>query len=72
MRVYTDEAYGLGSKLDLDILLPGGGAVRCWAEVVWVLEPPGGQPAKFDLGLKFTDMEPADIQRLSAVLARTD
>jgi hypothetical protein len=68
MRVFSD----LGSRLDLDVvLLPDGSWIRCWAEVVWTLELNGGAQAKFDLGLKFTDMAPSDIQRLAAELERT-
>jgi hypothetical protein len=68
MRVFSDERFAEGNKLDLDVLLPHGGSVRCWAEVVWLIELDAGGPAKFDIGLKFTDMAPADVQRLAAVL----
>lgn len=70
MRVFSDERFGVGKKLDLDVLLPNGGSVRCWAEVVWLLELDGAAPARFDIGLKFTDMDPTDVQRLAAVLVR--
>jgi hypothetical protein len=68
MRVYSDEVFIVGSRFDLDVLLPGDDPVRCWAEVVWVgeLDPQG--PAKFDIGLKFIDMAEDDVQRLAAVL----
>ena len=69
-RVFSDEHYRLGTRLDLDVMLPDGALVRCWAEVVWLVALDGGSPAKFDVGLKFTDMAPADIQRLAAVLVR--
>jgi hypothetical protein len=67
-RVFSDETFPVGSRLDLDVLLPDETSVRCWAEVVWLLELDGGAPAKFDVGLKFTDMAPNDVQRLAAVL----
>jgi len=70
MRVLSDDSYTVGTRLDLDVLLPSGGSVRCRAEVVWLLELEAGAPAKFDVGLKFTDMVPSDIQRLAAVLVR--
>ena len=70
MRVFTDEHFPIGRRLDLDVLLPDGTTVRCWAEVVWVVALDGGSPARFDAGLKFTDMAPPDIQRLAGVLAR--
>jgi c-di-GMP-binding flagellar brake protein YcgR len=68
MRVFSDETFGLGNKLELDVLLPDESVVRCWAEVVWLDELPAGAEAKFDVGLKFTDMAPADIERLATVL----
>lgn len=71
MRVYTDEDYALGSRLDLDVQMPDESWVRCWATVVWRAELGAGSPARFDVGLRFTDMEPADVQRLAAVLVRT-
>jgi hypothetical protein len=70
-RVFSDDEYGLGTRLDLDVLMPDGSSVRCWAEVVWLTDlGPSGQ-ARFDIGLKFTDMAPADVQRLSTVLVRS-
>ena len=68
MRVFTDDDLPVGSRLDLDVLLPDGCAVRCWARVVWLkaLAPQNG--AKYDVGLKFLDMAESDIQRLAAVL----
>jgi hypothetical protein len=68
-RVFSDEDYPVGDRVDLDVLLPNGTSVRCWAEVVWHVEMPRGAVARFDIGLKFTDLAPADIQRLAAVLA---
>jgi len=68
MRVYSDEDFPVGSRLDLDVLIPGGTPVRCWGTVVWRSELGAGAPARFDVGLMFTDMAESDIQRLAAVL----
>jgi c-di-GMP-binding flagellar brake protein YcgR len=68
MRVFSDEKYDVGSKLDLDVILSDGSVVRCWATVVWVVELKPGDAARFDVGLKFSDMATADIQRLASVL----
>ena len=68
MRVFSDEKFSVGSRLDLEVLLPEAVSVRCWAEVVWLTELGAGATAKFDVGLKFTDMARPDIQRLAAVL----
>ncbi len=70
MRVYSDEDYPVGSRLDLDVLITDQEPVRCWATVVWRTELAAGAPAKFDVGLKFTDLAPSDLQRLAGVLVR--
>jgi c-di-GMP-binding flagellar brake protein YcgR len=70
MRVFSDEEFRIGSRLDLDILLADGSAVRCWAQVVWILKLKPHAPAGYDVGLKFMDMTPQDLQRLAAVLRR--
>lgn len=70
MRVFTDEEFSAGSRLELDVYLPDGGDVRCWAQVMWQVKLADGGPARFDVGLKFLDMAPVDLQRLSAVLIR--
>ena len=72
MRVFSDEEFAKGRKLDLDVLLPDGSALRCWAVVVWSTRLPDGSPAKFDIGLRFTDMAADDIQRLASVLVSAD
>ena len=69
-RVFSDDEYAVGSRLDLDVLLPDGSIVRCWAQVVWLVALGPVGEARFDVGLKFTDMAPTDVQRLSTVLVR--
>ncbi len=68
MRVYSDEDFPVGSRLDLDVLMPDKTFVRCWATVVWRTDLGADGLARYDVGLKFTDLGPADIQRLAAVL----
>lgn len=68
MRVFADEDFSVGSRLDLDVYLPDGTSVRCWAEVVWRVELGPKGPARYDVGLKFRDLAPQDVQRLATVL----
>jgi hypothetical protein len=67
-RIFSDEVFNPGHRLELDIVLPSGEFLRCWAEVMWVTsrEPEGD--ARYDVGLRFTDLAEADIQRLATVL----
>ncbi len=71
MRVFTDEDFAVGTRLDIDVLLPDSTSVRCWAQVVWRIELDGNSPARFDAGLKFLDMASQDVQRLASVLVPT-
>jgi hypothetical protein len=70
-RVFSDEEFRVGSRIDLDVLLPDDSIVRCWAEVVWTVTLGPAAQARFDIGLKFTDMAAGDVQRLATVLVRT-
>ena len=68
MRVFADEPFKVGHRLEMEVVLTGHETVRCWADVVWVHELDGGARARFDVGLRFTDMAPADVERLASVL----
>ncbi len=68
VRVFADESFSVGSRLDLEVLLPVGEPVRCWAEVVWIVDLGAEGPARYDIGLKFTDMSQADLQALAAAM----
>lgn len=70
IRVYTDEEFPVGTRLDLEVMVSGDPPIRCWARVVWRIELFGGSPARFDAGLKFLDMAEEDIQRLARILDR--
>ena len=69
-RVYSDDATPIGTPLELELILPGGDSVVCRAEIAWVEPLPAGAPAKFDVGLRFTELS-ADVRaRLAHVLAQ--
>jgi len=72
MRVYTDEDFPVGARLELDVMTPDSDPIRLWARVVWRLELFDGSPAKFDTGLKFLDMAEIDRQRLAGLLGPSD
>lgn len=68
MRVFSDESVAVGSRLEIDVMLPDDSAVRCWATVVWTDDLDFDAKARFEIGLRFTDMAEPDIQRLASVL----
>lgn len=63
VRIYADEAFKVGRKLELDLLLPEGAVVTCLAEVAWCQPLPEGDVAGFDVGLRFLEVpeEAADL-----------
>jgi c-di-GMP-binding flagellar brake protein YcgR len=69
VRIFADEAPASGDRLELELFLPDSGELVCTVEVVWVDDLPEGSPARYDVGVKFVRISPADRQRLSAVLA---
>jgi hypothetical protein len=68
LRSYSDDAHAPGTRLELELLFPDGGSATVLAEVVWMEKIPSGAPAKFDLGLRFVDAEPEDLERIARVL----
>ena len=75
MRVYSDDPFTPGDKLEIDLLsVDGDDFVTCVTEVAWIREIEGGQPAQYDVGLRFLEIPPparAMIENLvSKALAR--
>jgi PilZ domain len=67
-RIFSDESFKPGHRLELDVVLPSGEYLRCWAQVMWVMSREPDGEAMYDVGLRFTDLAERDIQRLAAVL----
>jgi hypothetical protein len=72
LRVYSDETYQMGQRLEMEILFTGGDSATLIAEVVWVENLPGDAPAKFDVGLRYVDVQPQDLDRILAVLGAAE
>lgn len=68
LRIYADEAPKKGARLELELFLPDRSSVTCRVEVVWIVQLPPGGPSNYDVGLKFTEIDPKDVARLSVVL----
>lgn len=73
VRIYSDDRLKVGELLKLEFFLDDKAPVIYTAEVVWI-EPldktANGEtaPARFDVGLKFLDLEPAALKLLVSVL----
>ena len=68
LRAYSDEAHLPGTRVELELLLPGGDPAVVLAEVAWVQPLPPGGPARFDIGLRFILVSSADLRRIESAL----
>lgn len=68
VRVYTDDKHKPGHRLELELFLPSGESLVLTSEVVWVDELSTGQPAKYEVGLRYVDVSPEELKALEAVL----
>jgi hypothetical protein len=69
VRVYSDDAHHPGTLVKLEFFTEASEPVTYTAEVVWVETLARGSPARFDIGLKFVDLEPEALEFLMTVLS---
>jgi PilZ domain-containing protein len=68
LRIFSDEERHVGELLKMEFFLPDAPPVTYTAEVVWIDRLPPDGPARFDLGLKFIQLEPDALKVLMQVL----
>lgn len=68
LRAYSDEKQKIGTRLELELFFPAGGSAVCIAEVVWAEELPKNAPAQFEMGLRFVQVEPEDLDRIGKLI----
>lgn len=68
VRVYTDDRYKKGNRLELELFLPSGESLTLLSEIVWVDELAPGAEAKYEVGLRYVDASPEELTALEAVL----
>ncbi len=72
MRMYSDESIPVGTRLELELLMPedrpGTAPIELLARVVWVDFLPGSEPARCDVAVEFLDVPESARERLVAVL----
>lgn len=69
LRAYSDEAYRVGTRLELELLFRDTPHALVLAEVVWVQPLPPGAPAAFDVGLRYVDAAKDDLARIEQALS---
>lgn len=72
MRVYSDDPFEIGARFEVELFLPDETTVDCLTEVMWIRPIPGGEPAAFDVGLRFLSVPSDARNRLAAVLGRDE
>ncbi len=68
VRIFSDEELKVGGLLKMEFFLQDVPPVTYTAEVVWVEALPAGADARFDVGLKFIQLEPDALKLLLQVL----
>lgn len=68
LRALSDDPQKRGARLELELIFPAGENATCLAEVVWIEQLAPGAPAKYEMGLRFVEVEPEDLERIAAVL----
>jgi hypothetical protein len=68
LRIFSDEERKVGELLKIEFFLPDVPPVTYTAEVVWVELLEEGAPARFDVGLKFIQLEPDALKLLLQVV----
>jgi hypothetical protein len=68
VRIFSDDKLRVGELLKMEFFLPDVEPVTYTAEVVWIVPLPTGSPSRFDVGLKFIQLEPGAINLLMGVL----
>ncbi len=72
LRCYSDEKHPPGRRLEIEIAFPDGGSAVALVEVVWDEALPEGSPARYDVGLRFVDALPEDLERIASLLAASE
>lgn len=68
MRIYSDEQFKIGKRLEIELLMPDNDILRFTAKVVWQHPLPENSVAAYDVGLQFLDIPEGGLEKLSKVL----
>ncbi|HEX5656483.1 MAG TPA: PilZ domain-containing protein [Polyangiales bacterium] len=68
IRVYTDDALAIGTRLEIELFLPEGDSLTVDVRVAWVRELTG-QDARFEAGLEFLAMDEARTEAVERCIS---
>ena len=69
MRMYSDDAFEIGARFELEVLVRDEGPVEFDVRVVWLEVLPAGAPARYDVGLEFLELSDAARHHLGVLLS---
>jgi Tfp pilus assembly protein PilZ len=70
IRIYSDEEFKIGRRLELELILPNDTILTCTAKVVWQSPLPEHSAAKYDTGLQFLDISDEHLRHLSQMMGQ--
>ena len=72
IRIYSDDQFRIGKRLELELILPDNTILTCTAQVVWQKALSDDAPAKYDTGIRFLDISPEHVERLASILEQQE
>jgi len=68
LRLLSDRALVKGARLPLEILLPDSSWLLVTTKVAWSMKMDVGSTSEYEVGLRFLDLSPGDLERLKPLL----
>jgi c-di-GMP-binding flagellar brake protein YcgR len=69
VRIYSHKRFAVGAVINLEIFRPDGPPASYRAHVMWISTLSEGAPARFDVGLRFVEIEPDALRFLMQVIS---
>ena len=72
IRIYSNDKFKLGKRLEIELLLPNDTVLRCITKVVGQNPLPEGSAGKYETGLQFLDVPANGLQYISKILEQNE
>lgn len=68
MRIFSDDLLKVGQRLEVELLVAQGDALKFTTRVVWIETLPPGGHARYDVGLEFLQIDDGVREHLRGLL----
>ena len=68
LRVFSDEMQKIGKKLEIELFPPNQKSFSCTVKVIWINELSQNAAAKYEVGLQFIKIDPANSSILESII----